>query len=270
MARSHVKIYLDFDENTEMLNEAEKGRLLLAAVRYAADGTEPDLKGNERILWPIFRGQIDRDIHAYEQKASAGQAGGYASGEARNEANRSRTKQAEAERSKPKQNEAERTKTKDKDDDEDEEKDKDRSSTRAREGFPPTDAEIAESLERDRQIEAAAQSYGLPCKEGQMLKARDLTRDYSLPWLLRAIQTAGGGKEQTWRYVEGILRSWKQQGGPDKDGRKNKLPDGRLKTVSAQAYAQRDYSEAELMAVGADLIAEAQAYQAARAKEGVP
>ena len=80
MARSHVKIYLDFDESTELLNDTEKGRLLLAAVRYAADGTEPDLKGNERILWPIFRGQVDRDIRAYEKKASAGQAGGRSGG----------------------------------------------------------------------------------------------------------------------------------------------------------------------------------------------
>ena len=92
-----------------------------------------------------------------------------------------------------------------------------------------------------------------------MLKARDLAREYSLDWLLRAIETAGNGKEQTWRYCEGILRSWKENGGPD--AQKKKPFTGR--TVTAQLYGQRQYTEGELADTDVDDI-----MAAARAARG--
>ena len=121
-----------------------------------------------------------------------------------------------------------------------------------------SDAEIEEMLSRDRQIEDAARAFGLPCAEGHLIRARELARQYTLPWLLRAIQTAGAGKEQTWRYVEGILRRYAQGGGPDAPRPARAAPG---KTVSAQSYAQRPYSEQELLDIGPDLIAEARTYR---------
>lgn len=118
--------------------------------------------------------------------------------------------------------------------------------------------EIAEALRRDEQIEARARAFGLPCHEGNMVLARDLARRYSLPWLLRAIETAGSGKAQTWDYVQGILRRYAQDGGPDAP-RRTATPGRSAKTVSAQQYGQREYTESELEKVGGDLIAEARA-----------
>ena len=118
--------------------------------------------------------------------------------------------------------------------------------------------EIAEALRQVEQIEDAARAYGLPCAEGHLIRARELARHYTLPWLLRAIQTAGNGKEQTWRYVEGILRRYAQGGGPDAPRPARAAPG---KTVSAQSYAQRPYSEQELLDIGPDLIAEARTYR---------
>lgn len=118
--------------------------------------------------------------------------------------------------------------------------------------------EIAEALRRDGQIEARARAFGLPCHEGNMVLARDLARRYSLPWLLRAIETAGSGKAQTWDYVQGILRRYAQDGGPDAP-RRTATPGRSAKTVSAQQYGQREYTEAELEKMGGDLIAEARA-----------
>lgn len=74
--RSHVKVYFDFDERTEMLTEAERGRLLLAMLHYAKTGEETELRGNERFLWPVFKSDIDRDVRAYDAHVQAGANGG--------------------------------------------------------------------------------------------------------------------------------------------------------------------------------------------------
>lgn len=73
---SFVKVYFDFEERTEMLNETERGRLLLTMLRYAQGKTLPELKGNERFLFPVFKADIDRDTAAYNAKVSNGAKGG--------------------------------------------------------------------------------------------------------------------------------------------------------------------------------------------------
>lgn len=74
--RSHLKVYFSFEEDAQALNDSEKSRLLLAMLRYAVDGTESNLTGNERFLFPVFRAQIDRDIENYEIKVNNGSKGG--------------------------------------------------------------------------------------------------------------------------------------------------------------------------------------------------
>lgn len=74
--RSHLKVYFSFEEDTNALNDGERGRLLLAMVRYAKDGTEITLTGNERFLFPVFKAQIDRDIETYNTKVTNGSKGG--------------------------------------------------------------------------------------------------------------------------------------------------------------------------------------------------
>jgi len=74
--RSHLKVYFDFEEKTKELTDDEKGRLLLAMLRYSKDGTVPQMTGNERFLFPVFRVQMDEDIKAYDTKVSNGSRGG--------------------------------------------------------------------------------------------------------------------------------------------------------------------------------------------------
>lgn len=76
MARSYLKVYFDFDEKTDELNDSEKCRLLLAMYRYAKTGEKPTLTGNERFLFSIFKGEIDRDIAVYNSKVTNGNLGG--------------------------------------------------------------------------------------------------------------------------------------------------------------------------------------------------
>lgn len=76
MSMSFVKVYFDFEERTEMLNEVEQGRLLLTMLRYAQGKTLPELKGNERFLFPVFKADIDREAAIYATKIENGAKGG--------------------------------------------------------------------------------------------------------------------------------------------------------------------------------------------------
>lgn len=76
MALSFLKVRADFDQVTEALTDEEKGRLLLAMVRYAQDGEEPQLSGSERILWPVFRADINNEMQRCQTLAENGSKGG--------------------------------------------------------------------------------------------------------------------------------------------------------------------------------------------------
>ena len=74
--RSHLKVYFDFEVKAEKYDDEEKGRLLLAMLRYAKDGMEVNLTGNERFVFPVFKAQIDEEIKNYETKVKNGTKGG--------------------------------------------------------------------------------------------------------------------------------------------------------------------------------------------------
>ena len=64
----------------------------------------------------------------------------------------------------------------------------------------------------------AAEGIGL--KGGAAVeRANRLAADYSAAWLLEAIRRASNAPKDawSWRYIEGILRRWKQQGGIDSE-----------------------------------------------------
>lgn len=44
---------------TEELSDSERGRLFRGMLQYALDDEEPELSGNERILWPLVKSDID-------------------------------------------------------------------------------------------------------------------------------------------------------------------------------------------------------------------
>lgn len=65
MAREYVCLYHSYLKSVEPLNDAERGRLFTACLTYSMTGAEPDLRGNERFVWPTIREQIDRDAKKY-------------------------------------------------------------------------------------------------------------------------------------------------------------------------------------------------------------
>lgn len=72
----YLKIWTDFREVMEPLNDAEKGRLFDAMLVYAADGEELHLTGNERFIWAYARQSIDRTRAESERLKINGAKGG--------------------------------------------------------------------------------------------------------------------------------------------------------------------------------------------------
>ena len=162
--RSHLKVYFDFEERTEMLTDAERGRLMLAMLHYAKTGEETELRGNERFLWPVFKADIDRDVRAYDAHVKAGQQGGRpgSKGEPNSEngnqtePNETKRNQTEPNETKQNQNSQERRKKKE-DEEEDEDQEKGIPPRTARRFLPPTVEEVrAYCLERGNKVNAQA------------------------------------------------------------------------------------------------------------------
>lgn len=72
----YLKIWVTFREAMEALTDAEKGRLFVAMLDYAASGTEPQLSGNERYVWPSARQNIKHTVDENERMRLMGMKGG--------------------------------------------------------------------------------------------------------------------------------------------------------------------------------------------------
>lgn len=68
MAEKGFVSYHSYLKTMEPLSDAECGRLYRACLTYSMTGTELELRGNERILWPTMKEQIDRDAAKYAKK----------------------------------------------------------------------------------------------------------------------------------------------------------------------------------------------------------
>ena len=69
MAREYFCCYHSYLEVMEQLNDTERGRLFTACLTYSKTGEVPELRGNERFVFPSFRSQIDRDNANYKEDA---------------------------------------------------------------------------------------------------------------------------------------------------------------------------------------------------------
>ena len=84
--------------------------------------------------------------------------------------------------------------------------------------LPLLTQEEADALQRemDDVLEATAE-IGIPQNAADLNYGNRLVADYSAAWVREAIRRAGTGSASTrsWRYVEGILRRWRELGGMD-------------------------------------------------------
>ena len=98
MGKEFLPIFLDFNETTQDLDDAQCGRLIRALVDYA-NGNDYELEGMELMAFRFLKGSIDRNTKLSAIRAEAGSKGGK-----QTQANASKNKQTEANKSEQKQN----------------------------------------------------------------------------------------------------------------------------------------------------------------------
>lgn len=111
MALESFNAYHSYLDTMEALNDAECGRLFRALLEYSATGAAPELRGNERFVFPGMRSQIDRDIEKYKAKCARNRENGEKGG------GHSPPNAPERPRTPPKDKDKEKEKDKDKDKD---------------------------------------------------------------------------------------------------------------------------------------------------------
>lgn len=225
MASEYVPVFYDWVEVTGELTAQEKGRLIDAIVLYAQGGDwQEQIKGNERYLFPAFKKQIDRARETSGKRASAGSIGG-------------KQKQTEANVSKCKQTEANASKNaKEYNNNNNNNNDKEYKNEVKGDEVPPTPQKAPRRFTPPSVEEVAAY-----CRErGNSVSPQRFVDFYAAKgWRV------GSAAMKDWRAA---VRTWE-----DRD----EHPPDRRKTVGAQQYAQRSYTEAELTSVSDDLLAEA-------------
>lgn len=106
-----------------------------------------------------------------------------------------------------------------------------------------TDQDVAETMERRNAIEHEARECGLPLNARAMQMAEAWADEYSLDWLLKAIQQSALSAAN-WHYVLGTLRKWRERGSCDD------LPPGQRRQQpadkSAAARRKSPKTDAEL------------------------
>lgn len=237
MARSFLKIYFDFDEKTDELTENEKGRLMLALYRYAKTGQKPVLTGNERFLFSSFKSEIDRDIATYNAKIANGNLGGRPA--------MKEPKENEENLNEPKETE-ENLNAKNKDKEKEIKKRVSKDTLKESAAFDS----FWSAYPRHTNKKAAQQAFQKINPDSDLL---NIMLQSVAAWKQSQQWTKDGGQfiphPATW--LNG--HRWEDE-----------LPKERAfsgKTVTAQQYTQRDYSEEELLAVSDDLIEEARKYR---------
>lgn len=72
----YLKTYTDMILDLEPYSDEEVGRLFRDMLRYAADRSLPELKGNERFIWGTVKKMIDAQYEAYEKLVERNRANG--------------------------------------------------------------------------------------------------------------------------------------------------------------------------------------------------
>ena len=121
MALESFNAYHSYLTAIEPLNDAERGRLFTALLTYSSTGEVPDLRGNERFVFPQMKWQIDRDKGNYNDFCARQSENGKKGGRPKKPPVNSETQKTQAFFEKPK-----KANNKDKDKDKDNDKDKDR------------------------------------------------------------------------------------------------------------------------------------------------
>jgi hypothetical protein len=281
----YLKVYTRFRKDISALSDAEKGRLFDAMLKYAEDGTAPQLTGSERIMWPVAEQNIDFARKESDKQTENGGKGG-----------RPR-KNPETQQNPTKPTETQQNPTKaynvnnnvNVNDNEKEENDGGGSKTRTRESFPPQDDELEDPQATDvpEWIDMLSM-YGIKMATGAWQEMREMQEQgIGGDLICWAIEQAVNAGACNWNYLSRVLNNCLKLGCKTR-ARAEELAAQRKaelakpkeapvkpvyqkpqepKKVSAQNYEQRQYTDDFMAGFADDALAEARRLHAERARQ---
>lgn len=214
MAKEFLPLFLDFNETTQDLTDAQCGHLVRAMVDYA-NGKEPNVgEGMELMAFRFLKGSIDRNARLSAVRAEAGAKGGTAKAEKQKVANDSKSWQKVANDSKKVNiNNDINSKTN---------IDSDNKS------FLDDDEAAGIQHEHDR-VFTAAEDAGFKMSNTVRARLIALYADHGLEKMLAGFNECATHGAPTLAYLEAVLK-----------GTGKKKP--QMKVLPAQDFPQRDYS----------------------------
>ena len=243
MALDYLQLFRDKRELLEPFNREEKGELLEAMMAYTFDDVEIVLETNAKYVWPVFRQMIDQSKRAFEVKSNAGKRKGNQTV--------SDSDQSESDAIKADQTPSERIKRHQAESDSDQSESDGPINQESR----IKNQELGIKNHREKGDEApptpqkAPRRFTPPSVEEVAAYCRERGNSVS-PQRFVDFYAAKG-----WRVGSAAMKDWRAAVRTWED--RGEHPPDRRKTVGAQQYAQRSYTEAELTAVSGDLLAEA-------------
>ena len=209
MAREFICLYFSWLETGATLTDEEFGRMCRAGLQYGLDGTEPDLPGNDKILFPVMKWQVDRDVSKFDEicqkRREAGSQGGKSKSKQSeaNQANATFAKQNEANQANAtfaKQNEANQANASNT---------KKKTKTNTKTTIISSSTATAES-DISACVQAYEQNIGPIARAAFDDISRQLT-DLPADLICEAIGEAALNNKRSWNYVKAILKRCREQ-----------------------------------------------------------
>lgn len=211
----YLKVWTNFRDVIQTLDDSEKGRLFDSMLLYADTGEEPkQFIGNERVIWPVAKRDIDMAMEWRETCRANGLKGG-----------RPKTDKNPIKPTETQQNPNEPTHNL---------KEKKRNENKRNEmesSFMDDDTAADIQHEHDR-IFLAAEDSGFKMSNTVRSRLIALYADYGLDQMITGFMECATHGVPTLAYLEAVLK-----------GTGKKKP--AMKVLPAQDYEQRDYSDVQ-------------------------
>lgn len=115
MEKASFLIYLDYQEQFELLTDEQAGRLIKAIIKYEKQGEIIELDGTTKMAFSFIKAQLDRDREKYQAKCKKNKENGAKGGRPRK--NQKDISKTEWLNQKPKKPDKDKEKDKDKEND---------------------------------------------------------------------------------------------------------------------------------------------------------
>ena len=217
---NYLKVWTNFRDVIQSLDDSEKGRLFDAMLLYAETGEEPEaFTGNERVIWPVAKRDIDMAMQWRETCKVNGSKGG-----------RPKTKQNPIKPIETQQNPNEPKETLK------EKKGNENKRNEMKSSFMDDDEATEIQHDHDR-VFTAAEDAGFKMSNTVRARLIALYADHGLEKMLAGFNECASHGAPTLAYLEAVLK-----------GTGKKKP--QMKVLPAQDFQQRDYSgvDDEIMA----------------------